>query len=105
MLEIVAKRAALRSFDTNATQHQASSSTVSATNHQLASVSLQQKDTSFESDVSGNNNLLYNTYIMTALRFCFNRLKTSIDFSGWVLLFCQFFILYACILYYAFSRT
>lgn len=96
MLEIVAKRAALRSFDTNATA-------TGATGGTSSSLAQQSHRDTFESDVSrwdflsldfGKKEAAGDTIVSA----------TSGLFTGWPFVFCQALCIYACILYYAFSR-
>lgn len=91
MLEIVAKRAALRSFDTNA-------SITGATGGPSSSL-VQQPNR--ESDVS--------RWELLSLDFgkrepAGGTIVASGPLTGWPFVLCQALCLYACILYYAFTR-
>lgn len=96
MLEIVAKRAALRSFETNAT-------ITGATGGTSSSLVQQAHRDPFESDVS--------RWKLLSLDFGKREAAggiivsgTSGPFTGWPFVLCQALCIYACILYYAFSR-
>lgn len=90
MLEIVAKRAALRSFDTN--------TIITGTTGATSSSVVQQPHCDpFESDVSH--------WDLLSLDLDKSEAGTIASAtSGWPIVLCQVLCIYACILYYAFSR-
>lgn len=95
MLEIVAKRAALRSFDT--------STITGATGATSSSLVQQPHRDTFESDVS-RWDLLSLDFGKSETAAGIIVSATAGPFTGWPFLLCQALCIYACILYYAFSR-
>lgn len=100
MLEIVAKRAALRTFDPTAAATVSDARRSSSSSSSL--VAQQLLHDPFESDVSSSQHSLVSADVVDVNNLQPKMITRQRD---WIFILCQFLVIYACILYFAFISS